>query len=249
LSELAGKVALVTGATQGIGEAIAVALARAGAFVVCSGLDERESRRVVAGIQDGGGLAEVLVLDVARKEEIEAAFAHLASSKGVDIVVNNAGIFPRSPFIELAESEWDEVMRINLKGTFLVSQAAARMMRVQARGGRIINVTSGAAWVPTANSAHYAASKAGIAALTRVMALELAADRVTVNAIAPGLVDTAQPRSFYSQADLDAIATRIPLGRIGVTDDVAPMVVFLCGDEAGYITGQTLHVNGGLFMA
>lgn len=188
------------------------------------------------------------MLDVGDQEQIEAAFARLARSGGVDIVVNNAGIFPRSRFTQLAESEWDDVMRVNLKGTFLVSQLAARIMHAQARGGRIVNITSGAAWVPTANSAHYAASKAGIAALTRVMALELAADRVTVNAVAPGLVDTAQPRSFYSEADLDAIATRIPLGRIGTTLDVAPLVVFLCSDEASYITGQTIHVNGGLFM-
>jgi NAD(P)-dependent dehydrogenase (short-subunit alcohol dehydrogenase family) len=248
LSELEGKVALVTGATQGIGEAIAIALARAGATVACSGIEKAESERIAARIKVAGGLADGLVLDVGDRDEIEAVFARLAATGGIDVVVNNAGIFPRSQFVELAELEWDDVLRVNLKGTFLVSQMAARMMRDQGRGGRIVNITSGAAWVPTANSAHYAASKAGIAALTRVMALELAPYGVTVNAVAPGLVDTAQPRSFYSEADLDAIATRIPLGRIGTTDDVAPLVVFLCGEGARYVTGQTMHVNGGLFM-
>lgn len=248
MSELEGKVALVTGATQGIGEAIAIALARAGATVACSGIEKAESERIATRIKVVGGLADGLVLDVGDRDEIEAVFARLAATGGIDVVVNNAGIFPRSQFIELAEPEWDDVLRVNLKGTFLVSQMAARLMRDQGRGGRIVNITSGAAWVPTANSAHYAASKAGIAALTRVMALELAPYGVTVNAVAPGLVDTAQPRSFYSEADLDAVATRIPLGRIGTTDDVAPLVVFLCGEGARYVTGQTMHVNGGLFM-
>lgn len=249
MSELQGKVALVTGATQGIGEEIAVALARAGASVVCSGIGLSEADRVATRIRDGGGVADPLALDVSNRQQIEEGFAQLAASRGVDIVVNNAGIFPRSPFIEVTEREWDDVIRVNLKGTFLVSQVGARKMHEQARGGRIVNITSGAAWVPTANSAHYAASKAGIAALTRVMAMELAVDSITVNAVAPGLVDTAQPRSFYSDADLDAIATRIPLGRIGTTGDVAPLVVFLCSDAASYITGQTIHVNGGLFMS
>ncbi|MGA8296945.1 MAG: SDR family NAD(P)-dependent oxidoreductase, partial [Acidimicrobiales bacterium] len=233
----------------GIGEAIAVALARAGASVTCSGIAEAESERVATRIRDMGGIAEPLALDVSHRDQIEAGFERLRASGGIDAVVNNAGIFPRSRFVDLSETEWDDVIRVNLKGTFLVSQMAARLMCEQARGGRIVNVTSGAAWVPTANSAHYSASKAGIAALTRVMALELAPDGVTVNAVAPGLVDTAQPRSFYSESDLSAIAARIPLGRIGETDDVAPMVVFLCSDDAGYITGQTFHVNGGLFMS
>jgi NAD(P)-dependent dehydrogenase (short-subunit alcohol dehydrogenase family) len=222
------RTALVTGAAQGIGAAIALALAECGAMVVCG--DVEPPQATVEQIRAAGGRADAVAFDVSRASEVGDALEFVASRGGVDILVNNAGVFPRSPALELEEAEWDRVLAVNLKGTFLCSQAAARMMREQARGG------------------HYAASKAGIVALTRVLALELAPLRVTVNAVAPGLTDTAQPRSFYSDDDLAAIAQRIPLGAIAQPAEIVPAVIFLCGEGAAYVTGQTVHVNGGLFM-
>jgi NAD(P)-dependent dehydrogenase (short-subunit alcohol dehydrogenase family) len=240
------KIALVTGAAQGIGAAIALGLASRGATVVCSDVDIPTT--TAERIREGGGQAHALTLEVSSTADVQAAVGFLAGVGGVDILINNAGVFPRSPALELAEDVWDRVLDVNLKGTFLCAQAVARRMIEQSRGGRIVNMTSGAAFVPTPQSVHYAASKAGVVAVTRVMALELAPAAITVNAVAPGLTDTAQPRSFYSDEDLQTIATRIPLGRIAQADEIVPAVAFLCSDEAGYVTGQTVHVNGGLFM-
>ena len=242
---LDGKLALVTGAAQGIGRAIALGLAKAGAVVVCSDIDPPQTTEEIRSL---GGTAHAFALDIADEGAVDDAMAFADTIGGIDILVNNAGIFPRSPVLGLEPGEWDRVMAVNLRGTFLCSRAAATTMRAQGRGGRIVNITSGAAFVPTPQSAAYAASKAGIVAFTRVLALEVAPDRVTVNAVAPGLTDTAQPRSFYSDADLAAFAARIPAGRLGEPDDIVPTVVLLCGDGASYITGQTLHVNGGLYM-
>jgi NAD(P)-dependent dehydrogenase (short-subunit alcohol dehydrogenase family) len=242
---LDGRLALVTGAAQGIGRAIALGLADAGAVVVCSDIDPPQTTEEIRSL---GGTAHGLALDIADERAVDNAMAFSDTIGGIDILVNNAGIFPRSPVLELDPREWDRVMAVNLRGTFLCSRAAATRMRTQGRGGRIVNITSGAAFVPTPQSAAYAASKAGIVAFTRVLALEVAPDRVTVNAVAPGLTDTAQPRSFYSDADLAAFATRIPAGRLGEPEDIVATVVLLCGDGAAYITGQTLHVNGGLYM-
>jgi NAD(P)-dependent dehydrogenase (short-subunit alcohol dehydrogenase family) len=241
------RVALVTGAAQGIGAAIACGLAEQGARVVCGDLAAPEA--TADAIRAAGGQADALTLDVTSTADVGAAINFVAAGiGGLDILVNNAGIFPRSPALELDEATWDRVLDVNLKGTFFCAQAAARLMVEQARGGRIVNITSGAAFVPTPQSSHYAASKAGVVAATRVLALELASAGITVNAVAPGLTDTAQPRSFYSDDDLAAIAARIPLGRIAAPAEIVPAVCFLAGEGAGYITGMTVHVNGGLYM-
>ncbi len=240
------KVALVTGAAQGIGRALALGLSGSGVTVVCG--DVNVTSETAGQIEHLGGRVHELALDISNEADVERAMTFLAGLGGIDILINNAGVFPRSLVLEMDPAEWDYVMGINLRGTFLCARAAAVCMKAQGRGGRIVNVTSGAAFVPTAQSAHYASSKAGIVALTRVLALELAAEGITVNAVAPGLTDTAQPRSFYSEADLAAFAGRIPVGRLGRPEDIVPAVLFLCDDRSEYVTGQTVHVNGGLYM-
>ena len=243
---LAGRRALVTGAARGIGRAIATGLAVSGAQVVCGDVDP--AAETVAEIERAGGQALAVELDISQPESVDEAVSRCEKLGGLDILVNNAGIFPRSLVLDMDLAMWDEVIGVNLRGTFVCCQRAARLMTVQGRGGRILNVTSGAAFVPTSHSAHYAASKAGIVALTRVLALELAPQAITANALAPGLTDTAQPRSFYSEDQLRVLATRIPAGRLGDAEDMVGASLLVCSDAGSYITGQTLHVNGGLYM-
>jgi NAD(P)-dependent dehydrogenase (short-subunit alcohol dehydrogenase family) len=234
-------VALVTGAAQGIGRAVAAGLAGEGLVVVCGDvLDASETAELVGG--------HAVSLDVSDAARVREAVGFASGLGELAVLVNNAGIFPRSAVLDLDEAEWQRVQDVNLKGTFLCAQAAARVMREQGRGGRIVNVTSGAAFVSSPQGAAYAASKAGIVAFTRVLALELASDGITVNAVAPGFTDTAQPRSFFSDEDLTAIARRIPAGRLAEPEEMVPAVLYLCSEAAAYVTGQTLHVNGGLYM-
>jgi NAD(P)-dependent dehydrogenase (short-subunit alcohol dehydrogenase family) len=165
----------------------------------------------------------------------------------VDILVNNAGIFPRSPALELAEAEWDSVVDVNLKGTFFCAQAAARRMVAAGIAGSIINMSS-ITLRGTLNGAHYVATKGGVAAMTRALALELAPYRIRVNAIAPGIIDTAQPRYGMTEEQLQEAGRQTPLGRLGQSDDIADAALYLACDASRYVTGQTLHVNGGAFM-
>lgn len=245
---LTGRVALVTGATQGIGRAIALGLGREGAVVVCAGRALDRAADTAREITTAGGQSRAVQMDITDRAAIQATVAQIARNGGLDILINNAATFPRSYALEIAEGEWDEVIDTNLSGTFFCAKAAATIMRDQGRGGRIVNVTSGAAFMPTARAAHYSATKAGIVALTRVLALELAPHAITVNALAPGLTDTAQPRRGYTEQQLQSLSERIPLGRIGQPEEMVPMVVLLCGSGGAYITGQTLHVNGGILM-
>jgi len=247
---LDGKIALVTGAQQGIGKAIALAFGREGASVVVNYVDDRRAaEEIVSRIAALGRKAVVAAGDVSKAADVARLIETGRSLGGIDVLVNNAGIFPRVDFLQLTETQWDEVIDVNLKGTFLCTQAAAREMVKQGRGGAVINLASGAAFRSSPRGVHYVASKAGIVGVTRAAALELAPRKIRVNAIAPGLTDTAQPRYGMSEEELQAAGRQVPLGRIGAPEDVAELAVFLASEESRHITGQTIHVNGGQYLA
>lgn len=246
MTDLTGQTAIVTGGNQGIGWAIAEALARHGARLVVNYPDDT---RYPDRLRELGENAVAVRGNVARLDEIDAMFAFLDEQVGhIDILVNNAGIYPRAAVLDLDEATWDAVLDVNLKGAFFCAQAAAR--RMTRRGaGRIINIASDSAIVPAANGAHYCASKAGVVALTKSLALALAPQGVLVNAIAPGLTDTAQPRFGMTEAEMAAYARdSIPMGRIAEPEDIARAAVFLASDLAAFVTGQTIFVNGGSLM-
>ena len=246
---LAGKVALVTGAQQGIGQAIALAYGREGASVVINYLDSQSAAEESASqIRAMGQQAVIIAGDVAQAADVRRLVEAGTSLGGIDILVNNAGIFPRVEFLDMTEAQWDEVLSVNLKGTFLCTQAVAQKMVERGRGGAVINLASGAAFRSSPRGVHYVASKAGIVGLTRAAALELASYQVRVNAIAPGITDTAQPRYGMSEAELQAAGRQVPLGRMGTPADVADLAVFLASEESRHITGQTIHVNGGQYL-
>jgi NAD(P)-dependent dehydrogenase (short-subunit alcohol dehydrogenase family) len=249
--QMTGKIVLVTGAQQGIGRATAVAFAASGADVAINWLDdEAAAQRVAAEVRGRGRRALPVKADVGRIGESAAMVAAVEDGLGpIDVLVNNAGVFPRVPFLAMSESDWDHVLGVNLKGACFCAQAVAKRMVAAGRPGAIVNLASGAAFRGSPRGVHYCASKGGVVAMTRQMALELAPHRIRVNAIAPGLTDTAQPRYGMSEDEIAAAARAIPLGRIAAPDEIARAAVFLASDEAGFVTGQTWHVNGGSYLA
>jgi len=228
---------------------MALAFARAGASVGVNYLDDREAaERVAAEARALGGKCVVVQGDVSRVAEAGAMVDLVARDLGgLDVLVNNAGVYPRVPFLDLSESDWDYVLDVNLKGSFFCAQAAARAMIAAGRRGSIINLASQAIR-GAVRGTHYSASKGGVVALTRAMALELAPHKIRVNAIAPGLTDTAQPRYGNTEDEIAAMSDAVPLGRMARPDDIADVAVFLASDEARHITGQTIHVNGGQYL-
>ncbi|HUF91484.1 MAG TPA: SDR family NAD(P)-dependent oxidoreductase [Candidatus Limnocylindria bacterium] len=247
---LAGKVALVTGAQQGIGRAIALAMAREGADVGINYLDDRAAAEGAAEEARGHGRRALIVPgDVTRHGDVQAMIAAVVAELGPpDVLVNNAGVFPRAAFLDMHESEWDHVLGVNLKGSFLCAQAAARAMVAAHRRGAIVNLSSSAVR-GDARGVHYSASKTGVLGLTRAMALALAPHGIRVNAIAPGLTNTAQPRYGHTEDELAERAHEIPIGGMAEPEEIARVAVFLASEEACRITGELIHANGGIYMA
>jgi 3-oxoacyl-[acyl-carrier protein] reductase len=244
---LSGKTALVTGASQGIGRACALALAQAGARVALAARNEAKLNEAAAEIASAGGSAAVFSLDIASEESIKAcAKAAVAHFGTVEVLVNNAGITRDGLSLRMKRADWDDVLSTNLTGTFLMTQAVLSPM-LKARWGRIINITSVVGETGQAGQANYAASKAGLIGLTKSLARELASRNITANAIAPGYIETAMTAALDDKQRASMLAT-IPLGRPGTDADIAAAVRFLASDDAAYITGHVLDVNGGMYM-
>jgi 3-oxoacyl-[acyl-carrier protein] reductase len=247
MENLEGKTALVSGASQGIGRACALALAKMGARIALAARNEEKLEAVAGEIFAAGGQAKSFVMDVAEEASIQAAAkAAIAHFGSVEILVNNAGITRDMLLLRMKRAEWDAVMTTNLTGTFLLTQALLNPM-LRGRWGRIINITSVVGRTGQAGQANYAASKAGLIGFTMSMARELASRSVTVNAVAPGFIETAMTAALDDKQRA-AFLSHIPLGRPGSEEEVAHAVAFLASPQAGYITGHVLDVNGGLFM-
>jgi 3-oxoacyl-[acyl-carrier protein] reductase len=247
MASLQGRIALVTGASQGIGRACAMELARAGAAVVLAARNEVKLAEVVAEIEAAGGQAAAIPLDVASEDSIKAgAKAVLERFGKVEILVNNAGVTRDGLAMAMKRADWDDVLGTNLTGAFLLTQALLRPM-LKNRWGRIINISSVVGRTGQAGQVNYAASKAGLIGLTRSLAREVASRGITVNAVAPGYIETAMT-AVLDEKVRTAMMAGIPLGRAGPDVEIAQSVAFLASDAAGYITGHVLDVNGGMFM-
>ena len=247
-TDLSGKLAIITGAGRGIGAAIAAAFASAGADLVIADINEDSARKIAESAQQSGRKALAVQTDVASPADVDRLFETVqATFGGVDILINNTGIWFRRPFLEIADSEWDNVLSVNLKGTFMCSQRAARLMMAK-RTGCIINIASHAGlFYSRGQGVHYAASKAAIIQLTRVLAFELGPLGIRINAIAPGGINTGSPTAA-SRNELPAsqmVISSNPLGSRGEPEDIAQAALFLASQMAKFITGQTLVVNGG----
>lgn len=244
--ELTGKVALVTGASRGIGRAIAMQLARQGAFVVAAARGDNAAD-TVAAITAAGGRAEAISVDVTDSAALEALPGDIVTRHGrLDVLIHNAGITRDQLLLRMRREDWDAVIATNLTAAFTLSQAALRPMLKQ-RGGRIIAVSSVVGQMGNAGQTNYAASKAGLIGFAKALAREVASRGITVNVITPGMIDTDMTKAISEKAQVDW-ASQIPLGRLGSVDDIAAAACYLASDEAAYITGHVLAVNGGMYM-
>jgi len=244
---LAGQVALVTGASRGIGRAIALALGHAGAMVVGTATTESGAEGISAALAAAGVKGEGRVVNVADGAQIDALVAAVEQAHGaIGILVNNAGITQDNLALRMKDAEWDAVIDTNLKSVFRLSRAVLRGM-MKARAGRIVNITSVVGSSGNPGQVNYAAAKAGIAGMTRALAREIGSRGITVNCVAPGFIDTDMTRALPDQAR-EGLLAQIPLGRLGQPEDIAAAVVYLAGPGGAYVTGTTLHVNGGMYM-
>ncbi len=240
---LQNKTAIVTGARRGIGKGIALALAKEGCNVVVSDIDEKDCEAVAEEVRKLGPKALTVRCDVSKKVEVENLFSQTIKEFGkLDILVNNAGIFPFVPFAQMKEADWEKVLDVNLKSVFLCSQEAAKVLP---EGGKIVNISSIAAFVGFEGLVHYCASKGAINGMIRALALELAPKKITVNAVAPGAIETPGASVATTEESKKQTIAMIPLARMGQPEDIANAVAFLASEKSDYITGQTIIVDGG----
>lgn len=248
MHELQGEIALVTGASRGIGRAIARALGGAGATVVGTATSEAGAQRISADLEEAGLSGRGLVLDVASDESVASACADIAAKEGaVTLLINNAGITRDGLLLRMKIEDWQEVLDTDLTGVYRVSRACLRGM-MKARRGRIVNIGSVVGLMGNPGQANYCAAKAGLVGFTRSLAREVGSRAITVNAVAPGFIDTDMTAAL-SEEQRQGLEKQIPLERLGAADDIAATVLFLCSPGASYITGEVINVNGGMYMA
>lgn len=247
MHDFADQVALVTGASRGIGRQIALKLSSHGAAVILADLSQEDSETVAESIREQGGVALAVAMDVGQPDQVESALARVAEQfERVDILVNNAGITRDNLLLRMKEEEWRQVLNVNLDGAFYVTRKVVAGMLRQ-RYGRVVNIASVVGQMGNPGQANYVASKAGVIGLTKALAREVASRNITVNAIAPGFIETDMTAHLKEQVK-DQLKAGIPLKRLGTVKDIACGVLFLASKDAGYITGHVLNINGGMYM-